>query len=206
MFNLNDNSLLGNAIFNNGEAGRVKNVTVSVERKALDDMGAGPDVKFHFTDEQGASINDGYFKYSEAPEKSKEDNEKIARMRLGRLLAISNSLVEPGYQYPSTEGASVNQIEELLINTIANHATPERKVNIFVNYGRTSNPSQYLRVRNFDFIEHASVDDNRTRLVVKKDDNMTRMEPDTMPQKPNTGGFGSIPPAQGNNGGFWSNN
>lgn len=206
-FNLNDNSLLSNGvtIFNDGIAGRAVNVSLSLERKAMDDMTQSPDINFFYTDANGGVIKDGYYRFAPDHSRTNEENEKNARTKLGRLLSISNSIVDPGFQYPDTNGMSPTQVEDLLLNTIANFATPERKVNIFVTYGRKTNPSQYLRVRMFNFIERADVDEARTRLVVNpKDDNMERFMPDQAPAQP-TNGFGAtIPPAQSGSS-FWGN-
>ena len=206
-FNLNDDSLLGNgSIFNGGNAGRVENVSISMARKSETDPVNGPDVNFFYTDNSGGNIKDGYYKFTEDQAKSKEDNEKAARLRLGKLLSIAKCIIPQDFQFPDVTNMSVNQVEETLLNIIHNNATPDKKVNVFVNYGRKSNPQQYLRVRNFNFIEKAGTPANQTRLTVNNnDDNMERITPDAPNANTQGGGFGNIPPAGNNAGGnFWN--
>lgn len=203
-FNLNDNSLLNNgSIFNNGNAGKVDNVSISVARKDANDNSNKPDVQFVYKDPSGAEMNDGYYRYTVDHAKDQEANEKAARLKFGRLMSIASCVIPEGFQFPNTQGMNPTQIEDILLNTIEGNATPDKKVNIFVNYGRKNNPSQYLRVRNFNFIEKANTPENASRLRVNNnDDNMERMSADT-PEKNNTSGFGSIPPAQGGSESFW---
>ena len=55
MFNLNDKSFDGGvAIFNGGNAGKVNNVQLTVERKKSTDPDSGPDYKVFYKDETGA--------------------------------------------------------------------------------------------------------------------------------------------------------
>lgn len=203
-FNLNDNSLLNSgSIFNNGNAGKVNNVSISVARKDANDNSNKPDVQFIYKDPSGAEMNDGYYRYTVDHAKDQEANEKAARLKFGRLMSIASCLIPEGFQFPNTQGMNPTQIEDILLNTIEGNATPDKKVNIFVNYGRKINPSQYLRVRNFNFIEKADTPENASRLRVNNnDDNMERMSADT-PQTGNTPGFGNIPPAQGGSESFW---
>ncbi len=201
-FNLNDNSLLANGIFNNGNAGKAENVSVSVKRKGPEDPANGPAVKFLFTDATGGTIDDGYFRFELDHARSDADNQKTARMRFGRLLSIANCLVPQGFQYPDTSNMTPTQIEDVLLNTIEHHASPEKKMNIFVNYGRKANPSRFLRVRTFDFVEPAGTPAEKSRLKPKNDDNMEQLQADAPANQPTNTGFGSIPPATGN-AGFW---
>jgi hypothetical protein len=58
--NLNDddyNASEGVAIFNDGKAGIVENLTVSLEKKKPEDKDNSPDYKISFTDEGGATCN-----------------------------------------------------------------------------------------------------------------------------------------------------
>lgn len=201
--NLNDNSLLSNGIFNNGEAGRVENVTLSLTRKGANEPGNLPDVKFNYTDGAGGTVNDGYYRFAVDHARTNEENEKSARLKFGRLMAIASCVIPENFQFPDTTGMTPEQIENVLLNTIEGNATPDKKVNIFVNYGRKNSPSKYLRVRNFNFIEKAGTTEQASRLRVNaNDDNMVKLDADA-PVANNTS-FGNIPQApQGGSEGFW---
>ena len=201
-FNLNDNSLTGSVIFNNGVAGRVTNVTLTnIERKQPTDNPTNPDFKFIWTDPSGATVNDGVYRFQPNSSASEEQNQRSAGQRLGRLLTIAKCFVDPNFQFPDTSSMSVAQIEDVLINVIENNKSDEKKVNLFVNYGRKSKPQAYLRVRMFNFIEPSSVTEEQSRLVVNlNDDNMVRFSPDT-PSTNNDGLNGQAPSTDANS--FW---
>jgi len=144
------------AIFNNGVAGRVKNLRVEVKRKTAEDSPNSPDYKLFYIDDNGGKVNDGIY----YPDNSGKGNPKFA---LSRLVNVLHSL------NPSTIGKELPQFEEykpavdFLMKQIAESSKAGR-VNVFVNYGTKGYPSQYLSVRKVNFVEPVSADDTVTKL------------------------------------------
>lgn len=176
-FNLNDNSLLagGTKVFNNGIAGLVKNVKVSVEKKTADAMQTAPDYKVLITDNNGASINQGFYYYTNNDALSKEENDKKAGYGIGRMLSIAKSVVPTDYVFPDVSGKSIKEITDILFAIIRDNAN-NGTVNVFTTYGRKTQPSQYMGLRYFDFIERGG---EATTLRPKGDDLLERLTEDT---------------------------
>lgn len=147
-------------IFNDGNAGRVKNVAVSVTKKTAQDKENAPDYKINYTQEDGASVNDAVYYPKD------DDSDSRKRIAISRLLNVLHSL------NPETKSKMLPEFENytsavdfLMKQIIASSKTG--RVNIFVAYGTKNNPSQYLRVRKFNFVEPANTEDNETKLRPK---------------------------------------
>jgi len=175
-FNLNDNSLTsgGSKVFNNGIAGLTKNVSVSVSRKTAEEQDTAPDYKVLITDDSGAQINQGFYYPTTNPQLTDDENQKKAGYLIGRILSVSNAVVPEGYEYPDVNGKSPKEIVDLLFKTIKENADGQ-KVNVFTTYGRKTQPSQYMGLRFFDFIERAT---DNSRLRAKGDDMLERLVED----------------------------
>lgn len=176
-FNLNDNSLMngGTKVFNNGIAGVVKNVKVSVGKKTAEEMQTAPDYKVFITDDNGAAINAGFYYYTPNDSLSKEENDKKAGYGIGRILSIARSVTPQGFTFPDVAGKSVNEITDILFQIIRDNSEG-KLVNVFASYGKKTKPSQYLGLRYFEFIEPAGVEPSR--LKAKGDDLLERLTED----------------------------
>ena len=64
-----------------------------------------------------------------------------------------------------------------LFKIINDHAT-STLVNVYVTYGTTAKPSQYLSTRYFNFVENASTPANMTRLKSSANDMMEKLVAD----------------------------
>lgn len=181
-FNLNDNSLVsgGIKVFNNGIAGVVKNVKLSVTKKTPEEQEMSPDYKVIITDDDGAFINQGFYYHKEDSNKSSEQNDKNAGYLVGRIQSVSNSVVPAGFIYPEVSNKNANEIVDILFKII-NDNCEGKTVNVLATYGRKVNPSQYLGLRFFDFIE--SGDAVNSKLKVKGDDMIERMVADESSSK-----------------------
>ena len=147
-------------IFNNGNGGKVNNVTISkVEKKQIGEAPAAPDYRIFFADEGGAEVNIGFWR------EAKDDTS--AKRELGRLVHIARAVLGKDYVFPSigsyTEG--VDTLSKLIATNSSGKA-----FNLFVAYGNEGYPKKYLTIRYFDFIETADTPESESRLFVKKND------------------------------------
>lgn len=173
MFDLNDNKQFGGVqIFNDGVAGLVKNVEVSVEKRGLDEPDTYPNYKLVITDESGASINAGFYYFTPNPNKDEESNRKSEISQVGRVLHIARAVMGKDYNFPTFQ-TSKEVYDELFKLIHAN--TNGKKFNVFVTYGNEYRPSAYLSLRYFDFIQPAN---SEVLLKAKNGDIMERPTPD----------------------------
>jgi hypothetical protein len=177
MFNLNDEKEFntGVSILNGGNAGLVKDVTITVEKKQ--DTSNKPDYQLVVTDKQG-SINEGFYYPTPNSAKDEEANAKYAKMQVGRVRHAAKAVMGEQYEFPQV--ANAKEAFDVMFKLIKENAG-DKKFNVFTTYGTKQRPSQYLGLRYFDFIEPATPD---TQLFVKNTDMMERITAD-MPQ--NTG-------------------
>jgi hypothetical protein len=181
MFDLNgeDFKTQSNLIFNNGEAGKVENVSISVEKKTPEMPDLAPDYKVIFTDTAGGQVNMGI--YYPKPNEMYDDakNASLAKLNVGRVLSIAKSVLGNDYVFPAVNNPQ--EAVDVLMKLTAQNCEG-KKVNIFVTYGSVSKPKSYLGVyRNFDFIEAFGTTPSRLRVVRKGnqyDDQMERITED----------------------------
>lgn len=187
------------SIFNNGVAGRVKNVKLSLEIKPKGEFSNSPDVKFWFEDQDGSKCNTGWYHFSK--DDSKDDATNMTRFKnnILTLLAIAKTVTPEGFVFEDSKGFNERQAEEYLISVIDKYKNATL-VNVFVCYGYTGKPSQYIGTRKFNFIEKATVADTETTLKAGPKDVMERIEA-TPQQAPSNGDNAGTP---SNGGGFWS--
>lgn len=192
-FNTTDTNQEIKAIFNNGNAGRVANVQVSIQKKGDEDNVNSPDAKIIFTDDKG-SMNLGWYHFTEDERVTKEKNDARAKNNILKLLAVSKAIVPEGYVFPDAAGLSIKQAEVALLKVISEFAGT-LPVNVFACYGYTAKPKSFLEPRGFNFIERGSVSEEQTTLKKSNSDVMERLEP--TPQAPAAQGA-----ATGFGGGF----
>lgn len=146
-FNLNGEEFKSQSvvIFNNGEAGKVENVSIKVEKRKVDEPDNAPDFKVIFTDNNNASVNLGIYYPNE------QSTEGQTKMTVGKCLAIARAVLGNEYIFPEVK--STKEAVDVCMSLTAK-AQENAKVNIFVTYGTVGAPKKYIGVyKNFDFIE-----------------------------------------------------
>jgi hypothetical protein len=178
--NLNDSSFDGGAnvsIFNNGEAGVVDNVTLSLEKKKPEDKENAPDYKLVFTDEKGATCNSSYWYVNGGTEYNTEEE---LVMKQGKVLKhIAHAVLGAEFQFPEYSNAKtmLDGIMKLLREGLPNTG----KFRIFANYGATMSVKKYIQPRSWvPFMEPMSVGAEESRLQPGNIDAMARLQEDTV--------------------------
>ena len=146
-FNLNGDEFKSQSvvIFNNGEAGKVENVSIKIEKRKVDEPDNAPDFKVIFTDENNASVNLGIYYPNE------QSTEGQTKMTVGKCLAIARAVLGNEYIFPEVK--STKEAVDVCMSLTAK-AQENAKVNVFVTYGTVGAPKKYIGVyKNFDFIE-----------------------------------------------------
>ena len=185
MFNLNDASFGGGAtVFNNGNTGKVENVKMSVTKKTAADPDNSPDFKLIFTDTTGGQINTGFYYHKDNEMADEKRNRDMEMWLVGRVHSAAKAVVPADFVFPdvTTSKEALNS----LFKIINDHAA-STLVNVYVTYGTTAKPSQYLSTRYFNFVENASTPANMTRLKPSANDMMEKLVADA-PSTDNSAG------------------
>lgn len=155
-FNLNGEDFKSKSfsIFNNGVAGKVENVSVSIDKKQVTDADNAPDYKINFTDANG-TVNMGiYYPSSDATEQQ-------VKTQISKALAITRAIMGDDYIFESV--SSAKEAIDLCMK-VSKKNSEEAKVNVFVTYGTLGTPKKYLGVyKVFDFIEKAGSTPSKLR-------------------------------------------
>ena len=177
MFDLNKKEA-GSAVFNNGVAGKAIGVSVTVEKRKVDEPDSYPAYKLIVSDESGGvAINQG-FGFGDWEQ---EVDEKRQTQTYQRVKSIADAVVPDDFVYPEVNGYA--DAIHTLFKVIKENADG-KKVDVFVTYGYTAKPSKYLGLRMFNFIQkqNASFD----RLKPSNTDILERPEADA-PKADNAG-------------------
>jgi len=192
MINLNDSAFdakQGTAIFNDGVAGVVDNVAVSVNKRKPEDKENSPEYKLTFTDSKGAACNTSFWYVDKATQyQTVEDQVKKQGTVLKHIL---HAIYGSDYQLPS-----FNTAKEMLdgcMKLIREGLASGLKFRIFANYGSTQSVKNYIQPRSWvPFMEPMSVSISETRLKAGNIDAMTRVEKDNVASTNNTAMADSI--------------
>jgi hypothetical protein len=176
-------------IFNNGQAGKVNGVKVSVEKKGIADSDNAPAYKVLFTDEIG-SINMGLF----YPTEQSTDSQN--KLLAGKCADLVKAVMGVDYVFPQ-----YNSYNELLDGcmTILSQNAEGKLVNVFATYGTKGAPKKFLGVyKNFNFVEGADVKASALRQTINPnkeqyDDLMERIVEDQQPTQINESNVSSEP-------------
>jgi hypothetical protein len=185
MFNLNDASFGGGAtVFNNGNTGKVENVKMSVTKKTAADPDNSPDFKLIFTDTTGGQINTGFYYHKDNEMADEKRNRDMETWLVSRVHSAAKAVVPADFEYPmyETSKEALNSLFKIINDNAANTL-----VNVYVTYGTTAKPSQYLSTRYFNFVENASTPANMTRLKPSANDMMEKLVADA-PSTDNSAG------------------
>jgi len=173
MFDLNEKKFGGTVIFNNGQGGLVKDVTISVEKRGAGEPDTYPNYKLVIEDNTGGKINQGFYYPKNDPQKSAEENDKKAVREVSRIVHLAKAVMGANYEFPKVESAT--EAFDTLFKLVRDNAGA-KKYNVFVTYGTAGYASKFMGLRYFDFIEDAATP--VTRLRVKPGDLLERVEQD----------------------------
>jgi hypothetical protein len=155
-FNLNDYDNTAISVFNNGSAGKVENVLVSIEKRKADEPDKNPPYKLIVTDNSGGTpINQGFY-FDES------DDEKRQTQTIQRIKSIAKAVLPADFVYPIVNSYSeaVNSLFKIIKDNCEGV-----KVNVFVTYGYVGQQklAKYLGLRTFNFIEPTNVEFSRLK-------------------------------------------
>lgn len=180
MINLNDNSFdqgSNVAIFNDGNAGAVENVTLTIEKKKADDKENAPDYKLVFSDSKGGSCNTALW-YVNGGTDFNSEAEVIAKQ--GKVLKhLAHAVLGAEFQFPEYPNAQamLDGVMKLVKEGLPNAGT----FRVFANYGSTMSVKKYIQPRSWvPFMESMSVSADTTRLIPGNIDAMARLQEDSV--------------------------
>ena len=180
MFDLNDDKQFGGIqIFNDGEAGFTKNVTISVERREIGEPETYPDYKLIVKDNAGAMINQGFYYFKPNPQADSDHNKKRETQEVGRVLHIAKAVLGKDYKFPPVN--SSKEAFDVLFKLVEDNCQG-KQFNVYTTYGNVNRPSLYLGLRYFSFIEPAGMQEGTT-LKANPNDVLERIEPDKDPSQ-----------------------
>lgn len=179
-FNFNDQDLekAGESkVFNNGKAGRVENVSVSMEKLGTDyesDSPNAPKYRVLFEDGEGRKINRACFKINSAdyPDQWGRTYEQAIKKEWAYLAKIAEHTkgVKP-MSFTDADG---------LFEQMYQSGIGVAQINIFVNYGSTSSPKDRLDIRKWlPAVEAAGTTLEETKLRPGSFDQMDFVAPDS---------------------------
>lgn len=176
MFNLNDANFGGGiTVFNNGNAGKVEGVKMSVTKRSVEDPDNSPNYKLVFTDNAGGVINTGFYYHENNNSKTEKQNNDAATWLVSRVHSAAKAVVPANFVFPEVKTAK--EAVDSLFKIIKDNCEG-KLVNVYVTYGTVSKPSKYLTTRYFNFVEAADTPANQTRLKPSNNDQMIKLEAD----------------------------
>jgi hypothetical protein len=180
MINLNDDSFDGGSnvtIFNNGTAGIVENVKISVKKKTAEDKEKAPNYKLTYTDTSGGEVNTAFWYVTEDTDYATVE-EQIKKQ--GKVLKhVIHAVYGADYEFPNypNETAMLDGVMKLVKD-----GTGEGTFRVFANYGSTMGVKEYIQVRSWvPFIEPIALAIAETRLKPGNIDAMERLVADVVP-------------------------
>ena len=111
-------------------------------------------------------------------------NRDMETWLVSRVLSAAKAVVPTDFVFP--EVTTSKEALNSLFKIINDHAA-STLVNVYVTYGTTAKPSQYLSTRYFNFVENASTPASMTRLKPSANDMMEKLVADA-PSTDNSAG------------------
>lgn len=188
MYNLNDSSFDSKGsvtIFNDGKAGLVENVSMSVSKKKPEDKENAPDYKVVFTDANGGECSTSYWYVTKATEYASIEDQ-IKKQGTG-MKHIIHAVYGKDFQIPvnaTTPQQLLDQSMKLIREGLASGA----KFRIFATYGTLNSRKEYIQPRSWvPFVENMTHPGTDTSLKVSANvDAIERLTKDTVvPAKSN---------------------
>lgn len=151
-------------IFNDGKAGVVENVKISIEKKAPGSDDKKPDYKLVATDSTGATINEGFY-YQEP------DSAGFTKYQAQRLIMLARAVLGEEIKFPiwNTPTEVLDGVMKMVAPAL------NRPFRVAACYGTTKNPSQYIGFRNFGSFIQSMAEVNK--LSFTSSDNMVKVTP-----------------------------
>lgn len=165
----------GKAIFNEGNAGIVDNVRVSLVRRKPEDKETAPDYKVVFTDEKGAECNTSFW-YVEKPT-TYDTVEKLIQKQGKVLKHLAHAILGDNFKFPPF--ANAKEMLDGIMKSLNGGLAKAGTFRIFANYGTKDYPKSFIQPRSWvPFMESSTVALDATRLKPGNIDQMTRKEED----------------------------
>lgn len=169
-------------IFNNGVAGIVENVTVTLKRKTPEDKEKAPNYKLTFTDESGAFCEMPFW-YVEAATEHKSIEAQVEAQ--GKVMKHVLNAIYGEASRPKISAETAQQFLDAGMKAINEGLKSGGKFRVFANYGVAPDPSKdrqgkvskYIGIRSWvPFIESMTTAIAETRLKAGDFDAMSRVE------------------------------
>ena len=169
MYNLNDNAFDAkevSAIFNDGKAGLVENVTINISKKKAEDKENAPDYKLTFKDANGAEVSSSYWYVKEAT--AYATVEELVKKQGTAMKHIIHAIYGKGFQIPvnaTTPEQLLDQSMKVIRDGIT--ANPATTYRVFATYGTLTSTKEYIQPRSWvPFIENMEMPIEDTVLKV----------------------------------------
>lgn len=162
MINVNDSQyeLKDIKIFNNGVAGIVNNVTMSITKKTAQDADNAPAYKLILKNDTG-EINKGYFNNFD------NSSESALQFFVKEMKHLAGLV---GIELPSSV-ASYNELLDITMKSVKDNIG-DKLFNVFVSYGTKERPNKYLQIASA-----FSITKNTERPYANPKAQMERIEP-----------------------------
>ena len=188
MYNLNDSSFDSKSsviIFNDGKAGLVENVTMTVSKKKPEDKENAPDYKVIFTDANGGECSTSYWYVTKATEYATiEDQVKKQGTAMKHII---HAIYGKDFQIP-VNATTPQQLLDQSMKVIRDGLASGAKFRIFATYGTLNSTKNYIQPRSWvPFVENMSHPVTETALKLSSNvDAMERLTEDNVaPTKSN---------------------
>lgn len=179
MYNLNDNGFdakQGVTIFNDGVAGLVNDVKMSVYKKGKDDKENAPDYKVTFTDSSGGEVSSSYWYATKDTQYSTVEEQ--ARKQGKSMKHIIHAVYGASFEIPFI-AKSAKELLDMSMKCIKEGLTSTPgKFRIFATYGTLNSVKNYIQPRSWvPFVESMNTSEDATRLKLAPTiDAMARVE------------------------------
>jgi len=179
MYDLNDNGFdakQGVTIFNDGNAGLVNDVKMSVYKKGKEDKENAPDYKVTFTDSSGGEVSSSYWYATKDTQYS--TIEEQARKQGKSMKHIIHAVYGAGFEIPFI-AKSPKELLDMSMKCIKDGlSSSPSKFRIFATYGTLNSVKNYIQPRSWvPFVESMNTSEDATRLKLAPTiDAMARVE------------------------------
>jgi len=182
----------GVLIFNGGVAGKVENVTISINKKGIDYQDEGknkPDYQIVYTDSKGATTNDGVYVLNEKTHNAQYSTfEKAVEKQWNKFAAIITAAGGDPTIQASTPQEMLDKMASLLKSSVVG-----KSFNVFTNYGTKQSPKKYLQIRSWSpFVESADTNEEDFKLKSSNLDQIERIDVATTQSSTTVAGGGWV--------------
>ena len=153
-------------IFNNGDGGIAKNVSLRVDKKPEGDTSNQPDYKLYAVDANG-EVNEGFY-YS-------DDAEKFKRYQSQKLINLARGVMGNDYKFENF-ASPMEALDKIML--LVKQNSVDKKYNVVVCYGTVRRPDRFLKFKSFN--KFAQDVEFKQELKVEKNDQLTQVQPDAI--------------------------